>query len=77
MLDRELCVSVKEESCFLCFLALIYVTPTHNMSCLDIYRSFGIEILDMSMIWSFDYNESVSIQRWNSMLFFQVLLCNF
>ena len=38
MLDRELYVFVKEESCFLCFLALIYVAPTLDMLYLILYK---------------------------------------
>lgn len=43
MLDAELCVSVKVESCFFCFLLLIYVAPTLDMLYLILY-SLGIVI---------------------------------
>jgi len=39
VLDRELCVSVKEENCFLCFLGLTYVAPTLDVLYLVLYKN--------------------------------------
>jgi hypothetical protein len=39
VLDVELCVSVKAESCFFCFLSSIYVAPTLDMLYLALYKS--------------------------------------
>ena len=45
MLDRELCVSAKEESYVLCLVALTYVAPTQDMLYLILYKRLGIGIL--------------------------------
>jgi len=45
VLDRELYVSVKVESCVLCFLALTYVAPTLDMLYLILYKRLGIGVL--------------------------------